>query len=225
MLLLILFAILPDAFGHWLIITGLGAYHGLNPGMGWLFALSLGFQQQNERAVWKSLFPIAGGHALSIILVIIILMAGLRVVSFTVLQWITALILLIFGCYKLFNYYRHPKWVGLKVNYRDLFAWSFLMATAHGSGLMIAPSLLGLSQSGHEGHHIQANLSSLQETEMIWAVGLHTFAMFLVMGAVAWIVYKKVGLAVLRQNWINFDLLWAIALLLAGGIALLTVVL
>lgn len=224
MLLLILSAILPNAIGHWLVIIGLGAYHGLNPGMGWLFALSLGFQKQSERAVWLSLFPIAGGHAASIVVVGIILLAGLQFVSFTVLQWITALILLSFGIYKLFNYYRHPRWVGMKVNMRELFGWSFLMATAHGSGLMIAPALLGLTQNGHEGHHIQASLAYSQEAEMFLAVGVHTLAMFIVMGAVAWLVYKKLGLTVLRHKWINFDLLWAIALLLAGGIAILMVI-
>jgi hypothetical protein len=37
----------------------------------------------------------------------------------------------------------------------------------------------------------------------------------------AWIVYKRLGLAVLRQNWINFDLIWAVALLVVGAIALI----
>lgn len=222
MLQLILSAILPNALGPWLVIIGLGAYHGLNPGMGWLFALSLGLQRQSERAVWQSLFPIAGGHALSIALVGIVLLAGLQFVSSDLLQWITAAILLVFGIYKLFNYYRHPRWVGMKVGMRDLFFWSFLMATAHGSGLMVAPAFIGITQQ-HQGHHIPAGVSISQETEILFAVGLHTFAMFIVMGAVAWLVYKKFGLAVLRQGWINFDLLWAIALLLAGGIALIIV--
>lgn len=223
MLLLILSAILPEALWHWLMIIGLGGYHGLNPGMGWLFALSLGLQKKSERAVWQSLFPIAAGHALSIALVTVLLVAGLQFVSFTVLQWITAILLLVFGAYKLFNYYRHPRWVGMKVNFRDLFAWSFLMATAHGSGLMVAPALLGVVQSGHEEHHMQATITYSQEAEMFLAVGIHTAAMFVVMGTVAWLVYKKLGLEVLRQSWINFDLLWAIALLIAGGVALIFV--
>lgn len=200
----------------------MGAYHGLNPGMGWLFALSLGLQQQSERAVWQSLIPIAGGHALSIALVGIIILAGLQFISSTLLQWITAGILLIFGIYKLFTYYRHPRWVGMKVGMRDLFLWSFLMATAHGSGLMIAPSLLGITQN-HVAHHGEMGLATSNQTAMMLAIGAHTLVMFAVMGIVAWLVYKKFGLEVIRQKWINFDLLWAIALLLAGGIALIFV--
>lgn len=200
----------------------MGAYHGLNPGMGWLFALSLGLQQQSERAVWQSLIPIAGGHALSIALVGIIILAGLQFISSTLLQWITAGILLIFGIYKLFTYYRHPRWVGMKVGMRDLFLWSFLMATAHGSGLMIAPSLLGITQN-HVAYHGEMGLATSNQTAMMLAIGAHTLVMFAVMGIVAWLVYKKFGLEVIRQKWINFDLLWAIALLLAGGIALIFV--
>lgn len=221
MLLPTLSAILLDATGSWLVILGLGGYHGLNPGMGWLFALSLGLQQHSERAVWLSLFPIAAGHAVSVGLVGIILLAGLQFVSSSLLQMTTALVLLIFGIYKLFNYYRHPRWVGMKVGMRDLFVWSFLMATAHGSGLMIAPALLGIARSHHQDHITQVGLGNLYEGEMFLAIGVHTLAMFIVMGAVAWLVYKKFGLEILRQKWINFDLLWAIALLLAGGIALI----
>jgi len=177
-------AIPLDSLGPWLAMLGFGAYHGLNPGMGWLFALSVGLQQQSERAIWVSLLPIAAGHAATIGLVALLVMAGVRFISASLLQWITAIALLAFGAYKVFNYYRHPRWVGMKVGMRDLFVWSFLMATAHGAGLMVAP------------------------------------AMLVVMGFVAWIVYKKLGLAVLRQKWINFDLIWAVALLLVGGIAL-----
>jgi len=210
---------LPSSLGPWFILIALGAYHGVNPGMGWLFALSLGIQRQSEKAVWLSLFPIAAGHAASIGLVGLILLAGLQYLSLTVLQWITVAVLIAFGIYKLFNYYRHPRWVGMKVKYRDLFAWSFLMATAHGSGLMVAPVLLGLN-SVDQSHRMAGMAGMSQEVEMAFAVGAHTAAMFLVMGAVAWLVYKKFGLSVLKQSWFNFDLLWAVALLLAGGIAL-----
>jgi hypothetical protein len=197
-------------------MIGFGAFHGLNPGMGWLFALSLGLQQNSGRAVWTSLFPIAAGHAASIALAATLVLAGLHLISQSALQWTTALVLIAFGFYKLFNYYRHPRWVGMKVGAGDLFAWSFLMATAHGAGLMVIPALLGVA-SPHHGHGI-SNTESL--ANVFLAVGLHTLAMWLVMGAVAWIVYRKLGLAVLRRKWINFDLIWAVSLLVVGGIAL-----
>lgn len=220
MLLPTLSATPPDWLGPWLAMIGFGAYHGLNPGMGWLFALSLGLQQRSERAIWVSLFPIAAGHAASVAAVAGIVLAGMRFVSSTTLQWLTAVILSVFGVYKLFNYYRHPRWVGMKVGVRDLFVWSFLMATAHGAGLMVVPALLGVATI-HGSHHGSPDLQMPPGAGMFLAVGAHTIAMLVVMGAIAWIVYKKLGLAVLRQKWINFDLIWAVALLLVGGIALL----
>ncbi len=211
-------AIPPDSFGPWLAMLGFGAYHGLNPGMGWLFALSVGLQQRSERAIWVSLLPIAAGHATTIALVAVMVMAGMRFISSSFLQWLTAVTLLAFGAYKVFNYYRHPRWVGMKVGMRDLFVWSFLMATAHGAGLMVAPALLGVASiCGSPDVHLR------QGTGLFLAVSVHTLAMLVVMGSVAWIVYKKLGLAVLRQKWINFDLIWALALLIVGGVALLLV--
>jgi len=208
-------AIPLETFAYFLVMAGFGAFHGVNPGMGWLFALSLGFQKQNDRVVWTSLFPIAAGHAVSVALVVLIVLAGIRYVSLSSLQILTAIILLTFGTYKFFNYYRHPRWVGMQVGIRDLFVWSFLMATAHGAGLMIIPALLGIA-----GNYCTPDVHKFQGNILFIAIVVHTIAMFAVMGAVAWIVYKKFSLTVLRQRWINFDLIWSIALLLVGSISL-----
>jgi hypothetical protein len=209
------FAIPLDSVGPWLAMVGFGAYHGLNPGMGWLFALALGLQQRSERAIWMSLFPITVGHAASIALMAALVLAVGHLLSVTPLRLLTAAILSAFGIYKLFTYYRHPRWVGMRVNMRDLFAWSFLMAAAHGAGLMVAPALLGvIDHTTSHGAHLSTGVG------LGVAVGLHTAAMLAVMALVAWIVYKKLGLMVLRKNWINFDLIWAGALLIVGGIAL-----
>lgn len=213
-------AIPLEALGPWLALVAFGAYHGLNPGMGWLFALSLGLQRKSERAVWGSLAPIALGHAASVTSVAILVTAGLRFVSMTTLQWLSALVLIAFGIYKLFNYYRHPRWVGMNVGGRDLVVWSFLMATAHGAGLMIVPALLGVTATQQHAPHMAMTTAMPHGTSAILAVGVHTLAMLVVMGLVAWTVYKKLGLAVLRQRWINFDLIWAGALLAVGGITL-----
>lgn len=208
-------AILLDPLVYFLVMAGFGAYHGLNPGMGWLFALSLGLQKRSDRVVWISLFPIAAGHAVSVALVALIVLAGIRFVSLSSLQIFTAIVLLSFGTYKFFNYYRHPRWVGMQVGIRDLFVWSFLMATAHGAGLMIMPTLLGIA-----GSYCAAGVNTYPGSELFLAIGVHTIAMFTVMGVVAWIVYKKFSLTVLRQRWINFDLIWAVALVLVGTISL-----
>lgn len=216
--LLTLSAILGKEIGPWLAILGFGAFHGLNPGMGWLFALSIGLQQGKERAVWISLLPIAAGHAASILLIAILIMAGGYMVSSHELQILTAIILLLFGIYKIFNFYRHPRWVGMKVNNKDLFLWSFLMATAHGAGLMIAPALLEVSSPDHNMNH-NMQMSDFYQNEIWIAITIHSLIMLLVMGIVAWIVYKKLGLITLRKKWINFDLIWAIALIITGSIA------
>jgi hypothetical protein len=214
---LTLFVTPPESIGPWLAMLGFGAYHGLNPGMGWLFALSLGLQQRSGRAVWTALLPIAAGHAASLALVAALVMMGLRFVTTTTLQLLTAAVLLAFGAYKVFNYYRHPRWVGMKVGMRDLTAWSFLMAMAHGAGLMVAPTLVSVSYiCGAQGAPVSLG------TGLVLAVGVHTLAMLTVMATVAWVVYMRLGLMVLRQNWINFDLIWAVALLLVGSLALLT---
>lgn len=208
-------AIHPEALGPWLALIGFGAFHGLNPGMGWLFALSLGLQQKSERALWTALLPIAAGHATSVGIVALLVYAGIHIIPLRALQIVTAVLLLAFGVFKLFNYYRHPRWVGMKVGMVDLFGWSFLMATAHGAGLMIAPALVGVTH-GHGSHQMPLPPG----TGLFLGVALHTTVMLAVMGLIAWIFYRKVSLAVLRRNWINFDLIWAIALLVVGGIAL-----
>jgi hypothetical protein len=202
-----------------------GAYHGLNPGMGWLFALSLGLQRESERAIWISLLPIAGGHALSLLAAALLVVAGAHFISIPMLEILTAVVLIGFGCYKIFNYYRHPRWVGMQVGMRDLAWWSFLMATAHGAGLMIAPVVLSMTAStaGMEmaDHHMTHQAVIGPNLEVTLGVLLHTLAMLAVMALVAWFVYKRFGLRILRSHWINFDLIWAVALLVVGAIALL----
>jgi hypothetical protein len=202
-----------------LMMLGFGAYHGLNPGMGWLFALSLGLQQRSARAIWVALAPIALGHAAALAGVALLVLAGAQFLSVGTAQVMTALLLIGFGAYKIFNYYRHPRWVGMKVGLRDLTWWSFLMATAHGAGLMIVPALLGImerqAEFGYDAHHSQLAAGG----SMALAITLHTVAMLVVMAVVAWSVYRWVGLAILRSRWVNFDLVWAIALLVVGCLA------
>ena len=189
----------------WLVAALLGAYHGLNPGMGWLFAVFLGFQRRSGRVLALALLPITLGHAASVALIASIVVLAQSVVPLTPLRIAMALALLGFGAYRLRNVSRHGRWVGLNVGYRDLFCWSLLVATAHGSGLMLAPVLLQTADDA-----LTAPL-----------VAVHMLAMLAVMAATAWLVYARLGVAVLKRIWINYDLLWAIGLLFAGGFALL----
>jgi hypothetical protein len=214
----------------WLTLALLGAYHGLNPGMGWLFAVSLGLQERSRAAVLRAFGPIALGHAASIAAVVALVAAAQSLVTPALLQWTGALALVAFGLLKLAGRAGHPRWVAMRVGARDLFTWSFLMATAHGAGLMLVPILLRLTASpaaaqasGHAGHagHDPAALSpaGLPLADLA-AVGLHTAVMFLVMAVIAVIVYDRLGLAILRKAWFNLDRVWAGALIAAGALTL-----
>ena len=221
-------------YAPWLTLALLGAYHGLNPGMGWLFAVALGLQERSRSAVLRSFGPIAAGHAASVAAVVALVGALQFVIAPGVLRAIGAGALLLFGLYKLLAPLAHPRWVGMRVNARDLATWSFLMATAHGAGLMLVPVLLQLpsdpaahaahaAHAGHDGHSEQALTMAVgagMPLGQLAAVGLHTAAAFLVMGAVALVVYEKVGLAILRRAWFNLDRLWAGALVAAGALTL-----
>ena len=208
----------------WLALALLGAYHGLNPAMGWLFAVALGLQEQRRGAVLQALPPIALGHATAVLLAVLVIGAAQIVVPFDVLRYVCADVLILFGLYKLARR-RHPRWVGMRVGFRDLTAWSFLMATAHGAGLMLIPVLLGLSYTeqarAHGAHADHVGMTgSVTVLADLAAVGLHTLAMFAVMGATAIVVYEKLGVMILKRTWFNLDLLWAGALVGAGLITL-----
>jgi hypothetical protein len=198
-----------------LLLLLLGAYHGINPGMGWLFAVALGMQERRRGAVAWSLVPIALGHALAIAAAIAA--AGLlgMLVSPGDLKLIVAVVLFALGGYRLFRH-RHPKGGGMRVGFRDLTMWSFLMASAHGAGLMVLPVLFGLSAGEHAGH--SAGARTLVTASL--AVAVHTAGYLVVTALVAAIVYEKVGLAVLRRAWVNMDLIWCGALMVTGLLAL-----
>ena len=213
----------------WLTLAVLGAYHGLNPAMGWLFAVALGLQERRRGAVLQALPPIALGHAIAISLAVLVIGVARIVVPLDVLRYVCAGVLILFGLYKLARR-RHPRWVGMRVGFRDLTAWSFLMASAHGAGLMLIPVLLRLSSSeqmrgthargAHTDHATMTGSASVLAD--LAAVGLHTLALFAVMGVIAMVVYEKLGVMILKRAWFNLDLLWAGALVGAGLITLVT---
>jgi hypothetical protein len=207
---------------EWLTLAALGAYHGLNPAMGWLFAVSLGLQQGDRRAVTRSFVPIALGHELSVVLVAALVL-GLGVVADpAVLHVGAAAVLIAFGLWRFARPRFHPRWTTMRVNRRELTLWSFLMSSAHGAGLMVAPVLLGgATASASEGHDLAMAGSSPVDVAAV-GVALHLIAMVAVMASVALVVYTKVGVEVLRRAWVNTDALWAGAFVLAGLITLLT---
>ena len=205
----------------WLMLL-LGAWHGINPGMGWLFAVALGLQEQKGSAVARSLLPIALGHALAIGGVVLAVAFLGMALPLAAIRYAVAAVLIGLGIYCLARH-RHPRWMRMQVGFRDLTVWSFLMASAHGAGLMVLPVLLGTSTveaadhlAGH--HHTSAAASPLAG---LLATAVHTLAYLAVAGFIAWAVYSKLGLAVLRKAWLNVNLVWGAALVVTGVVTLL----
>src|SRR6476659_8358097 len=198
-----------EGLGVWSALFMLGAYHGINPGMGWLFAVARGMQEHRARAVAWSLPPIALGHALAIGVVVLIAQLAQVALPILYIRIGVAVALVGLGVYKLIRS-RHFRWGGMQVGFRELTIWSFLMASAHGAGLMVLPVVLG----GPHAHHLAA---AQGVAGGVRATLIHTLGYFTVTAAVALLVYRKLGLAMLRRSWFNLDLIWAVALVVTGG--------
>jgi hypothetical protein len=205
----------------WLAVFGLGIFHGINPAMGWLFAVALGLQEQKRTAVFRALPPMVLGHALSIAIIIGAVLLARVSLPHSALKIAAAAILFAFGLYRLLRS-RHPNWVGMRVGFGDLTFWSFIMASAHGAGLMLVPFFLPSHAAGeshhHEGYQMHAwafaNFSA--PSLLIAAVAVHTLGYLITTALVAIVVYEKLGVAILRRAWFNIDLVWMLALMITG---------
>jgi hypothetical protein len=197
----------------WLVLIGLGAFHGLNPAMGWLFAVALGLYRQSRTTVLVSLIPIAIGHALAIAVVVYAVIVLGMAIDADAFRVLSGVLLIAWGLYHLLYGHRHRVRIGFKTGLVGLAVWSFVMATAHGAGMMLIPVLMPLEHMGEHAHHMPA-------THSLWiaslAVLVHSLAMLAVTGIVALVAYESVGLDFLRRGWINLDLLWTAALIGIG---------
>jgi hypothetical protein len=210
----------------WLAVFGLGIFHGINPAMGWLFAVALGLQEQKRTAVFSALPPMVLGHALSIAIIIAAVLVARIGLPHRTLKIAAAAVLFAFGLYRLLRS-RHPNWVGMRVGFGDLTLWSFVMASAHGAGLMLVPFFLPSSteQTTHhyDAHQMHAwaftNFSA--PSLLIASVVVHTLGYLLTTALVAIVVYEKLGVAILRRAWFNIDLVWMVALMITGVFILL----
>ena len=213
-----------NAMWIWTVLFLLGAYHGLNPAMGWLFALALGMQEKTGRAVLLALVPLGIGHLASVAVVVVAAQTLQFVLPFNAVRVIAASALISFGVYR-FIRKRHPRWVGMRVGLRDLSLWSFLMASAHGAGLMLLPFVLAApTQPMPASHHHMMLVSSVAAggvTPHWWAsIGLHTAGYLIASAAIALFVFYKAGLAVLRRAWFNLDHVWIVSLIARGILTL-----
>lgn len=200
----------------WAALALLGAYHGINPGMGWLFAVSRGLQEHSRPALLAALGPILIGHEASILVVVAVVTLTRGFVAPHTVRLLAAFVLVTFGVYKLARPLSHPRGFGMRIGLTRLGVWSFMMSSAHGAGLMLAPVLLGIP--------VVASLETLPQIGLLAfeAVGLHVLAMLVVMGVTALVVYERIGLRMLRRGWLNLDQAWSASLFGAGAITLVS---
>jgi hypothetical protein len=200
----------------WLALAGLGAFHGLNPAMGWLFAVALGLHRHSRRMVWLSPLPIAVGHALSIaVMAAAFVMAGFAI-DLRALRIGAGLILIGWALYYWRYGHRHRVRTGMQTGLAALAVWSFLMASTHGAGLMLWPVLMPLCFP-----EAQEPFSTGAFPTALLGIAVHTLAMLIVTTAIAVAVYEWIGLEILRRAWFNVDLIWTLAIVVAGSLLLL----
>ena len=206
----------------WILLLALGAFHGVNPGMGWLFAVARGLQEGRRTEVWRALLPLGVGHALAVGAAVAAAVALGERLPVELLRWVVAAILIALGARRLVRH-RHPRLGGMRVGMAGLTVWSFLMATAHGAGLMVVPVLLGGDASpAHAAHGHAVHAAGLGGPgAALVATGIHSVGYLLISALVAAVVYERLGLKFLRTRWFNLDLLWALALIATGTLTLL----
>jgi hypothetical protein len=204
-----------EHLGSLAALAGLGAFHGVNPGMGWLFAVALGLQDGGRRAVWRALVPLGVGHALAVGGVVGLAALTGVVVPTAVLEWVVAGLLVGLGVRRLVRH-RHPRFGGMRVGPVGLTVWSCLMATAHGAGLMVLPVVMAMGDAGPMCHTAGASSAS-SVSAALTATFAHGVGYLAVTAIVAVLVFEKVGVGIVRRAWFNLDLIWAAALIVAGA--------
>jgi len=205
----------------WAVIVS-GLYHGVNPGMGWPLAVSAALMKQRSAAMPAALAALAGGHFLAMTVILLPFSLMTALVSWErELRIGAGIVVLSMGLFLLF-YRRHPRFLS-RVPPGKLALWSFLAAMAHGAGLMLVPIYLGLCgdpaalDAGH--HAADALMAANLGTALLVAV-VHTAAMSLAGGTLAAGVYYWLGLRFLSRSWINLELIWALSLIIVGGIGI-----
>ncbi len=205
----------------WLAVVGSGIYHGINPGMGWPLAVSAGLMGRGQRDVIAALGPLALGH--------LIAMAGILLpfaIMVSLVEWqreirIGAGLLVVgMGIYLLVNR-RHPRFLA-RIRPTQLVLWSFAVAMAHGAGLMLVPIYLGLCEAGEmdAGHEAAQSLMGGNVGMALAVSVVHAGAMIASGGLIAWAVFRWLGPQFISKSWFNLDVVWALSLILVGGLGL-----
>jgi hypothetical protein len=205
----------------WAAIVASGLYHGINPGMGWPLAVAAGLMDKSPRALLAALVPLSAGHLVAMLVMLLPFAMLLALAQWErQIQVGAGLLVIAYGVLRLI-YPRHPR-VLAGIAPTQLALWSFVVAIAHGAGLMLVPIYLGLCESTglDRGHEAAATLAGANFTMALMVSVVHTVAMISAGGGAAWLVYRYLGLQYLSRGWFNLDTVWALSLILVGAIAL-----
>jgi hypothetical protein len=202
----------------WLALAGLGLFHGINPAMGWLFAVALGLHRGNQRIVLMSLLPIAAGHAAAVALVLTAMLALGVALEYAALTKLASVVLIGWALWHALYGHRQRVRIGMRTGLAGLALWSFLMASAHGAGLMLIPVLAPICTSAAP----QAVSAGMTIPAALAALAIHSGAMLATIGVISLLVYHYVGVDFLHRGWVNVDLIW-VAMLGLCGVGLLAV--
>jgi hypothetical protein len=200
--------------GPWLALAGLGLFHGINPAMGWLFAVALGLHRHSQKVVLLSLAPIAIGHAAAAALALLAVLALGLILDWAVLSRLTGVFLIGWAIWHALYGHRRRVRIGMQTGMAGLALWSFLMANAHGAGLMLIPVVVPLCLGPAPAHNVSVG-GSLPIA--FAALAVHTAALLATITLVSVVVYRWVGVAFLRLGWINLDFIWIVALAVCGA--------
>jgi hypothetical protein len=198
----------------------LGMFHGIDPGMGWLFAVSFGLQERSKRALLLALPFIALGHEGAIAVMVIVLTITSSLFASKIVVLVGGVILLGFGLWQLLSA-RHVRWVGMRLTRWQLACWSFVMSSAHGAGLMLLPVFAFPLDQNVSALNLHRGAAHVAMTGVA-ALAVHVGAMIFTCAAVALLVYQVLGLGILRRGWFNLGRIWAFALVGAGVAVLLS---
>lgn len=209
----------------WVTVAGLGTFHGLNPAMGWLFAVALGLYRRSRRVVMLSLIPISLGHAIAAACVLITGLSLGAVLDHRILSRTSGLVLIGWAVWHAWRGHRMRSRVGMQAGFLGLAGWSFLMAAAHGAGLMLIPALLPMC-SGLAGGATSSAMALTSSNLVSGFAGVatiagaallvHTVAMLITTAVISIVVFDRIGVACLRTKWVNVDLLWTASLFGCG---------
>ncbi|MBR2118072.1 MAG: hypothetical protein V4458_09550 [Pseudomonadota bacterium] len=207
--------------GLWLAVVVSGIYHGVSPGMGWPLAVSAGLMGRSTRALVAALWPLSIGHLLAVLLIVLPFAVLAALVEWQRQIQIGASLLVIgFGIFRLVNR-RHPRALA-RIRPTQLGLWSFVVAIAHGAGLMLVPIYLGLCRAAEpdNGHIATSVLIGANLGTAVLVAFVHSAAMIAAGGLSAWLVYRYLGLKFVSRSWFNLDAAWATSLILVGALAL-----